>query len=66
MTGLKAQIKIYEELVQKQKEELHRVENEKEALTAKLTIWNAVRIKLRLHPQPLWNLGRTLLKSKPG
>jgi len=37
MTGLKAQIKSYEELVQKQKEELLRVENEKEALTAKLT-----------------------------
>ena len=37
MTGLKAQIKSYKELVQKQKEELLRVENEKQALNAKLT-----------------------------
>ena len=35
--GLKTQIRSYEELVQKQNEELHRAENEKEALTAKLT-----------------------------
>ena len=37
ITGFKAQIKSYEELVQKQKEELLREENEKQALNAKLT-----------------------------
>jgi SMC interacting uncharacterized protein involved in chromosome segregation len=36
--GLKTQIRSYEELVQKQNEELHKVENEKEALTAKLSV----------------------------
>jgi DNA repair exonuclease SbcCD ATPase subunit len=35
--GLKTQIRNYEELVQKQNEELHKAENEKEALTAKLS-----------------------------
>ncbi|MFZ0034947.1 MAG: hypothetical protein WAK60_08190 [Sedimentisphaerales bacterium] len=35
--ALKTQIRSYEELVQKQNEELHRAENEKEALTAKLS-----------------------------
>lgn len=37
MSRLKAQIKSYEELVQKQKGELLRVENEKQTLIAKLT-----------------------------
>ena len=36
ITGLKAQIKSYEELVQRQKEELHSLENENKALAARL------------------------------
>ena len=46
MTGLKAQIKSYEELVQKQKEELHRVETEKEEFAAKLKMLESGKDKL--------------------
>ncbi|MDD5288977.1 MAG: hypothetical protein PHY28_07720 [Dehalococcoidales bacterium] len=46
ITGLKAQIRSYEELVQKQKEELHRVANEKEALIAKLTALECGKAKI--------------------
>jgi predicted RNase H-like nuclease (RuvC/YqgF family) len=37
---LEAQIRHYKELVEKQQEELHRVESEKEELTAKLKVLN--------------------------
>ena len=44
--GLKTQIRSYEELVQKQNEELHRAENEKEALTAKLSALESGKDKI--------------------
>ena len=46
MNELKAQIKNYEELIQKQKEELLRVENEKLALTAKLNVLECGKDKI--------------------
>jgi hypothetical protein len=46
MTVLKAQIKSYQELVQKQKEEILRVETEKEALIVKLTAFEFGKDKI--------------------
>jgi chaperonin cofactor prefoldin len=57
ITGLEAQIKSYEELVQKQKEELHRAENEKEALTAKLAAFECGKDKITPSPLTSMNLG---------
>jgi chromosome segregation ATPase len=57
MTGLKAQIKSYEELVQKQKEELLRVENEKQALIAKLTALECGKDKITFPSSTSMKLG---------
>jgi len=50
MNGLETQIKSYEELVQKQKEELHKAENEKEALTSKLAAFECGKDKITFSP----------------
>jgi chromosome segregation ATPase len=57
MTGLKAQIKSYKELVQKQKEELLRVENEKQALIAKLTALECGKDKITFPSSTSMKLG---------
>ena len=46
ITGLKAQIKSYEELVQRQKGELRNMENENKALSTKLTALESGKAKI--------------------